>query len=179
MSIMNLEQVRTAVITSMQLFLDEKASGLRVGELSENDYRLLSRGYGELEWDWGIQEFSNSPNCFSFCFKIQGVDVPDGIAMGVYYTETQTLEMHMMESFVNNDRGHLLSGRMTYFTLVASFLFLKAVEGSMLYFVDPVSAELEAHYRSYGLSEASSVNGRLVQEISVENLESSIASIDD
>ncbi|MCG9721858.1 hypothetical protein [Shewanella sp. Isolate7] len=167
---MNIEQVKKAVISTFQLFLDENLQGLMVGEINDNDYRMLGRGYGELEWDWGIEKFSNHPELFDFCFKIQGSDIPDGVAMGTYNLATKTLEMHMMESFVDTDREHPLRGRMTYLTLVASYLFLATIEGDTLHFVDPVDRKLEEHYKSYGLSEPQLIDGQKVQVISQADL---------
>jgi len=172
---MNFEQVKTATINSIQLFLDEKNLDLMVGELNDDDYKILCRGYGELEWPWAISSIGNDDHSVSFCFKITGGHIPEGIAMGLYDFESETLSIHMIESFVRGKADHPLSGRMIYFTLVSAALFIAAFDGKFLNFVDPVNSDLEKLYISYGFSGPYISGAVMIQSISIDGLLESIA----
>lgn len=172
---MNFDQAKMAVITSIQFFLDDQELGLMVGELTDDDYRILCGGYGELEWPWAIGDMGNAENCVTFCFKITGGKIPEGIAMGLFDMGSGTLSIHMIESFVRANCTHALSGRMIYLTLVSSLLFLEAFDGNSLNFVDPLNVDLEGLYRSYGFSVPYSVGAEKIQTISIEDLRLSIA----
>ncbi|MGE4260015.1 hypothetical protein [Shewanella sp.] len=171
---MNFEQIKTATINSFQLFFDSNGIELRVGELSDSDYVLLCRGYSDLNWDWAFEKFGNRDECISVGIKLVTSEVLDGAMMGVYDLERQTLYMHLMESFVNTE-DHPLRGRMTYFTLVASFLFLSAFGGTTLMFVDPINEQLIAHYQRYGFSAPQMIDGETMQSIGFEALAAVIA----
>lgn len=171
---MNFEQIKTATINSFQLFFDSNGIALRVGELSDSDYLLLCRSYSELNWDWAFEKFGNREECISVGIKLVTSELLDGAMMGVYDLEGQTLYMHLMESFVNTE-DHPLRGRMTYFTLVASFLFLSAYGGTTLMFVDPINENLIRYYKSFGFSDPISIDGELVQSIDVDTLAHEIA----
>ncbi|MGI2108418.1 hypothetical protein ACRN9C_03310 [Shewanella frigidimarina] len=172
---MNFEQVKTATINSIQLFLDEQNFDLMVGELSDDDYKILCGGYGDLEWPWAIGSIGNDDHSVSFCFKITGGHIPEGIAMGLYDVESETLSIHMIESFVRDKPAHPLKGRMIYFTLVAAALFIRAFDGKLLNFVDPLNSDLEKLYISYGFSRSYSSRGMTIQTISIDGLLESIA----
>jgi hypothetical protein len=172
---MHFDQVKIAAINSIQFFFDDQNLDLMVGELSDDDYRILCGGFGNLEWPWAIGSIGNAENCVTFCFKITGGHIPDGIAMGLFDIESETLSIHMVESFVRENVTHPLSGRMIYFTLVSSALFLAAFDGKFLNFVDPLNEDLEKYYKSYGFSEPYRHAGVSVQTISIENLLERIA----
>lgn len=171
---MNFDQAKMAVINSIQFFLDDQELGLMVGEITDDDYKMLSRGFGDLEWPWALNSIGNEENCISFCFKITGGHIPDGIAMGLYELEEGRLSIHMMESFVREDLNHPLQGRMIYFTLVSAYLFLTAFEGNSLDFVDALNQDLEKKYQSYGFSAPYKVNNSMLQTISIDRLKASI-----
>ncbi|MFS1424715.1 hypothetical protein [Shewanella sp. 10N.286.48.B5] len=171
---MNFTQVKVAAINSIQWFFDDQKLDLMVGEVSDDDYKILCGGYGDLEWPWALSDIGNAENSISFCFKITGGKIPDGIAMGLFDTENETLSIYMIESFVRQNNTHPLSGRMVYFTLVSSLLFLEAFDGKTLHFVDPLNQDLEGYYKSFGFSEPYSYDGENIQSISIDDLRKSI-----
>lgn len=176
---MDFNQVKIAAINSIQYFFDDQKLGLMVGEVTDDDYKILCGGFGELEWPWAFESIGNESNTISFCFKITGSKVPDGLVMGLYNSDTEALSIYMIESFVRvADAAHPLKGRMIYFTLISSLLFLEAFDGKILHFVDPLNKDLEGYYKSYGFSEPYVISGENVQSISLENLRLSIANYD-
>lgn len=174
---MDYNQVKTAAINSIQWFFDDQQLGLMVGEITDDDYRILCGGYGDLEWPCALGSFGNEDNCISFCFKITGGKIPDGIAMGLYDVEIGRMSIHMIESFVRNKAGHPLQGRMIYFTLVSAYLFLVAFEGKTLDFVDALNQELVNEYQRYGFSAPYQVNQYMVQTITIDGLKASITEL--
>lgn len=172
---MDYNQVKTAAINSIQWFFDDQKLGLMVGEITDDDYRILCGGFGDLEWPWALDSFGNEDHCISFCFKITGGHVPDGIAMGLYDVENGKLSIHMIENFVRHKVEHPLQGRMIYFTLVSAYLFLEAFEGKTLDFVDALNQELENEYQKYGFSAPYQVKQCMVQTITIDGLKASIA----
>lgn len=55
---------------ALNLFLDEANLPIAVDERSDDDYRLLSSGYVELCWEYGLDKYSNSPEKFEKAGRI-------------------------------------------------------------------------------------------------------------
>ncbi|EGZ3275698.1 hypothetical protein CWH66_004503, partial [Escherichia coli O111:NM] len=126
---------------------------LAVGPLSDDDYKILCGGYGELEWDYALSTYGNSREKYEFCIKlvqqgrVQGI--PSGAAICVYGVEENIFRIHMIERFSREDESHPLKGRMVLLTLMSAFIFCKAVECKVVHIVEPVP-ELVQYYESFG-----------------------------
>ncbi|MBE0148295.1 hypothetical protein [Serratia sp. PL7] len=149
---LSLDEISQAVRNNLQLIIDSQQLKLAVGPISEQDYRILSGGFGELEWDVGLCSYGNNPNRFEFCIKLvkNAVEaVPSGAALCVYGIDDHIFRIHMIESFVRDEDEHPLKGRMVMLTLMAAYLFCMAVDAEGVQICEPVK-ELLGYYASFG-----------------------------
>ncbi|EPC5390101.1 hypothetical protein ACRZ2F_002131 [Serratia liquefaciens] len=151
---LSLDEIGQSVRNNLQLIIDSQQLKLAVGPISDQDYRILAGGFGELEWDVGLCDYGNDPNHFEFCIKLvkDVVEaVPSGVGLCVYGINDKIFRIHMIESFVRDDNGHPLKGRMVLLTLMAAYLFCMAVEAEGVEIVEPVR-ELVDYYNSFGFT---------------------------
>lgn len=150
---LTLEEIGQSVRNNLQLIIDSSGLKLAVGPIKDEDYKILCGGYGELEWDIGLNQYGNDPDRFEFCVKLLTSvveSVPSGIALCVYGIKDKVFKVHMIERFFrHNDDDHPLKGRMVTLTLMAAFLFCKAVNAKAVHIVEPVK-ELVEYYATYG-----------------------------
>lgn len=149
---LSLEEIGQSVRNNLQLILDSYGLKLAVGPVTDQDYKILCGGFGELEWDFGFSQHGNHPDKFEFCVKLvnTGVeDIPSGVALSVYSIEERVFRIHMIESFVRNDAEHPLKGRMVLLALMSAYIFCMAVNATEVQVVEPV-AELVDYYASFG-----------------------------
>ncbi|NDJ59293.1 hypothetical protein GWD52_20350 [Enterobacteriaceae bacterium 4M9] len=155
---LTLDEIGQVVRNSIQLILDSAKVPLAVGPISSEDFTLLSRGYGELEWDYALTKHCNSDSCYDFCIKLveQGVvqAIPSGAALCTFDSNENIFKIHMIESFVYDDAGHPLKGKMTAITLMSAFIFSKAVGCTRIQIIEPVR-ELKSYYAGFGFIEIS------------------------
>lgn len=109
---LTLEEIGQSVRNNIQLVIDNYGLPLAVGPISDEDYRILSGGFGELEWDYALLEFGNDPDRYEFCIKLvsQGViqGAPAGAAICVYGIEENVFRIHIIERF-SSGRGRASS----------------------------------------------------------------------
>jgi len=129
---MNANQIKSAVRNAIQAVTDDMDLELGVGPINESDWAYLSGGYGLLNWEVGLTKYGND----------------DAAILGVFRPETDTLEMHLVESFIRNPQ-HPLKGRVFEMMVIASYLFIAAVDGTNVRLVD-VGPELTTYYRTFG-----------------------------
>ena len=150
---LTLDEIGQSVRNNIQLIIDHVGLPLAVGPLSDDDYKILCGGYGELEWDYALSTYGNSREKYEFCIKlvqqgrVQGI--PSGAAICVYGVEENIFRIHMIERFSREDESHPLKGRMVLLTLRSAFIFCKAVECKVVHIVEPVP-ELVQYYESFG-----------------------------
>lgn len=158
---MNFAQIRALVSGTMQLYVDSVGMEIEVGEISDDDYKLLTSGYAELNWDYGISKHGNADNRVEMTFKFRKANskLPDAAFLGIYDLSTESLEVQLLESFTRGDKSNPITGRATILTLIASYFFLAAVEGLSLSFVDVDGEELIAFYERFGFSREESIAG--------------------
>ena len=145
-------QVCDSVINSLQMAVEDLGGGLRVGPISDDDYRVLSSGYSELDWCWGFDNIGHSDEKFELCIKIQQNNTPDGAMLGSYNLETKAFEIHLIESFVRQNSSHPLYGRMFKISLIASYLLISAVNGDKVHIIEPTNQGLIEFYKTHGFS---------------------------
>lgn len=51
---LSLEEIGQSVRNNIQLILDNIQLPLAVGPISDDDYRILCGGFGQLEWDYAL-----------------------------------------------------------------------------------------------------------------------------
>ncbi|EOC1340511.1 hypothetical protein [Cronobacter sakazakii] len=152
---LTLEEIGQSVRNNIQLVIDSVDLPLAVGPISDNDYRILTGGFGELQWDWALTEFGNDPDRYEFCIKlvshgvIQGV--PAGAAICVYSDDEKIFRIHIIERFCREEEEHPLKGRMVLITLMSAYLFSMAVECDLVEIIEPVP-ELVEFYSSFGFT---------------------------
>ena len=168
---LTIDEIGISVRNNIQLILDHFELPLAVGPISDDDYKVLSRGYGELEWDYALADYGNSSERYEFCIKLVNNSVvegvPSGAALCIFAVENRVFNIHMIESFVRNDETHPLKGRMVLITLMSAYLFCMAVECQRIQIVDPVP-ELIEYYSGFGFS---SVSGSSLMEAKVSDIE--------
>lgn len=154
------EQTRNAV----QLLVDRFDLGLTVGILNDSDYRLLSSGmFGDLNWDWGVSQFTGRENTFELCLKI-AVEIdsyPAGVALCAYRVDIGLFEIYMIENFVKDDQGHPLYKRMALFTFIAAYIFTDAVQGNEVAILEPAK-DLVDYYTTFGFATDPTCSYRMV-----------------
>lgn len=151
---LSLDEIGQSVRNNLQLIIDSQRLKLAVGPISDQDYRILTGGFGELEWDVGLCDYGNDPNHFEFCVKLvkDAVEaVPSGVSLSVYGITDRVFRIHMIERFNRDDKEHPLKGRMVLLTLMAAYLFCMAVEADSVQIAEPVR-ELIEYYTSFGFA---------------------------
>ncbi|MBD1228311.1 hypothetical protein [Xenorhabdus griffiniae] len=167
----NLEHIGIVVRNNIQAIVDVLGLNLAVGDISDEDYFLLSQGYGELCWDDSLSRVGNRSDKFEFCIKlvecgnVQGA--PAGLALCVYSVDEKTFEIHMIENFRREDKNHPLYGKMFQLTLMAAYLFCKSTEGEYVRVIEPVK-EVIPYYESYGFN---MLGCGYIMEVNVANIE--------
>lgn len=160
---LTLEEIGQSVRNNIQLIIDSYGLPLAVGPISDDDYKILAGGFGELEWDCGLSMYGNDPDRYEFCIKIVNHDVVasvlSGAALCIYDPLQSSFMIHMIENFERKDQTHPLRGRMTLITLMSAFIFSMAVEGKIVSIVEPVPELLE-YYSSFGFLTAE--NGKIM-----------------
>lgn len=150
---LTIEEIGQSVRNNIQLVLDNFGLPLAVGPISDDDYKVLSGGFGELEWDYVLATHGNSSERYEFCIKLvnQGAmeNVPSGAAMCAFGVAEHVFSIHMIESFVKDDPEHPLKGRMVLITLMSAYLFCMAVECPTVRIIEPVPS-LHEFYGSFG-----------------------------
>ncbi|MFS6803162.1 hypothetical protein [Edwardsiella tarda] len=167
---LNLEEIGQSVRNNLQLIIESQGLPLAVGPLTDEDFRILSGGFGELEWDYALTKYGNDPNKFEFCIKLvkQVTEtVPSGVALCVYGIDDRVFRIHMIERFCRDDESHPLKGRMVALAIMAAFIFCKAVDAIDVFIMEPV-AELVDYYHSFGFVEHESCS--YVLRASVDDL---------
>lgn len=173
---MKLEQIRSVVINSLQMVMDEMEFGLRVGPITDDDFKILTSGYSDLEWAWGLEKYGNSDNRFDFCVKIQQDCVPDGALLGSYDSGSKVLELHFIENFARSNSNHPLHGRMFHIALLSSYIFICAVDGVAVHLVDPLNDSLVQYYGDSGFTDVTNSGDPGVRRLGItrENLRESL-----
>jgi len=134
---MNADQIKSAVLSAMQVVTDEMGLGLAVGPVNELDWAYLSGGFGHLNWEAGLTEYGNMEWSFDVALKLQSdTRLLNAAILGVFKPETDTLEMHFVESFIRREEQHQLKGRVFEMMIIASFLYVAAVGGSTVRLMD-------------------------------------------
>lgn len=126
---LTLDEIGQSVRNNIQLVIDHVGLPLAVGPISDEDYKILCGGYGELEWDYMLGAYGNSDDKYEFCIKLvqQGVvqGIPSGAAICVYGVEDKIFRIHIVERFSREDESHPLKGRMVLLTLMSAFVFVR------------------------------------------------------
>lgn len=147
---MNADQIKSAVLNAIQTVTDEMGMGLGVGPLNEQDWNYLSGGYGLLNWEMGLTRYGNEQWSFDVALKLAPTMATlDAAILGVYRQETDTLEMHLVESFVRSNVQHSLKGRVFAMMIIASYLYIAAADGAYVRLMD-VEPELMDYYSMFG-----------------------------
>jgi hypothetical protein len=164
---LTLQEVGEQTRNALQLVIDRMGLSLAVGPLKEADYRLLASGmYGDLNWEWGIGQYTGKDNSIDLCFKIlsESDGYPAGIALCAYRTDTQTFEVYMIENFVRHDEGHPLYRSMALFTFMAAKIFTDAVHGCYVVVLEP-DEDLRSHYGKFGFKDDPACTYRMICSI--------------
>lgn len=66
---LSLEEIGQSVRNNIQLILDNIQLPLAVGPISDDDYKILCGGFGQLEWDYALATHGNDPSKFELCIK--------------------------------------------------------------------------------------------------------------
>lgn len=149
---MNLEQIAVSTLNGVQMLIEQVGLPLAVGPIHDADFQAMMTNYAELNWDFAFNKFGNDPNKFEFCVKlVEGVNpLPAGAAMCVYNLQVNSFDIYFVESFVRGNAAHPLNGRMLLITLMASYLFCRAVDCDVINVIEPVNTEVMALYRDFG-----------------------------
>ncbi|MFQ2671493.1 MULTISPECIES: hypothetical protein [Aeromonas] len=147
---MKADQIKSAVLNAIQTVTDEMGMGLGVGPLNQQDWNYLSGGYGLLNWEMGLTKYGNEEWSFDVALKLApNMSTLDAAILGVYRLETDTLEMHLVESFVRTSVQHSLKGHVFAMMIIASYLYIAAADGTYVRLMD-VEPELMDYYRIFG-----------------------------
>ncbi|WP_024560185.1 hypothetical protein ACP26E_05285 [Franconibacter pulveris 601] len=150
---LTLEEIGQSVRNNIQLVIDNYGLPLAVGPISDDDYRILSGGFGELEWGYALTQFGNDPDRYEFCIKLvsQGVmqGVPAGAAICIYGVDDNIFRIHIIERFTREDEEHPLKGKMLSITIMSAYLFCMAVKCPIAHIMDP-DPDLVDYYASFG-----------------------------
>ena len=152
---MNFEQIVSSSISDFQMLMDSLSSSLAVGPISDQDFIVLSRGYGQINWDYVISK--HDPNdSFDFGFKLKGIGCHSGVLLGAFLSsfipKDETLEIYGIEHF---DNDSVLKGKMFLYSLFACLIFMKKLDGKYIKLVDVEEGNnaLRGYYRQFGFVE--------------------------
>ncbi|CAI1752106.1 Uncharacterised protein [Serratia fonticola] len=171
---LTLQEVGEQTRNALQLLIDRMELGLAVGPLKDADYKLLASGmYGDLNWEWGIGQYTGKENSIDLCFKIlsESEGYPAGISLCAYRTDTQSFEVYMIENFVRDDEGHPLYKRMALFTFMAAYIFTDAVHGANVVVSEP-DQELRGYYGKFGFKDDPTCAYRMI--CTIEELQAAL-----
>ena len=94
---MNLEQIARASISDFQMLMDVLSPSLAVGPIRDQDFRILSSGWGDINWDCIINKY-DPDDSFDFCVKLKDVDCCSnklrGAFLSLFIHSSETLEIH-------------------------------------------------------------------------------------
>lgn len=173
---MKIQQIKSAAINALQHWADEMQLNIGVGPIGEDDWIILSRGYGELNWETGLTKLANSNETFDIVFKsLPKLSAIDAAILGRYDQPSEVLELHFIESFVRGVAKHPLRGRVFMLSILSAYLFVSAAGGKEVHLVDPFE-ETVGYYEQFGFQMRSGTGCR-VMTISFENLEKMILDI--
>ena len=166
---MNFDQVVSSSISDFQVLMDSLSPSLAVGPISDQDFIVLSRGYGRINWDYVISK--HSPNdSFDFGFKLKDINCHSGVLLGAFLSsfilKNETLEIYGIEHFGNYS---VLEGKMFLYSLFACLIFMKKLDGKYIKLVDVEEDNhaLRNYYHQFGFVE----DGRQDLIISLDALE--------
>ncbi|MGR6981264.1 hypothetical protein ACUHGC_07650 [Testudinibacter sp. P27/CKL/0425] len=159
---MKFEHLVSATISDFQLLLEHLELPIAVGCISDDDFKILGRGYGRLDWDYVITYHYNPNSAFDFCFKLKengqknSFAPPVGAFLSSYSPNNKTLEIYGIERFGDNQN---LNGRMLLLSMFAVSILMSKVDGEIIKLIDVEdSIELRQHYKSFGFIEDGSKN---------------------
>lgn len=150
---LNLEQIASLTLSNLQMLLDNLRIPLAVGPIKDEDFRLLTSGYAELDWDYGFSAFGNRDDKFEFCLKLLSgplQHIPSGAAMCTYDQDSGVISVRFVESFVRGEKDNPLYGKMFIITLWAVYLFGNSVDCKEVHIPDAINKKVMAHYQKYG-----------------------------
>ncbi|WP_062748327.1 hypothetical protein [Erwinia persicina] len=153
---LSLNEVAQLTYTTFQYYMDQRGINLAVGPLTDADANLLSRAYGDLNWDWYITSVSNRDDCFGLSLKLMTSrehklieSSPAGVSLSTYSISSKTFDIHAVESFVRDSEDHPLRRRMVLYTLYAAVIFMSQAGGEVIRIIEPVEEKI-AYYESFG-----------------------------
>lgn len=155
---MNFEQIVNSSISDFQMLMDSLSSSLAVGSIKEQDFIVLSKGYGRINWDYVINKNYDPDGSFDFCFKLKDIDCRSSVLLGAFISsfipERETLEIYGIENF----GGDVLKGKMLLYSLFACLIFMKKLDGKYIRLVDVEESNyaLRDYYRQFGFTEEGS-----------------------
>jgi hypothetical protein len=165
---MNADQIKSAVLNAIQVVTDELDLQLAVGPLNESDWAYLSGGFGHLNWDVGLTTYGNDEWSFSVALKLASdTRLLTAAILGIYRPETDTLEMHYVESFIRAKDSNPLKGRVFQMMVIASYLYVAAVGGGTVRLVD-VEQGLTDYYRQFGFERDGDDMYQTVEDLAVQ-----------
>ncbi len=162
---MVLEEIRNDVISFLQELVLEANLPLEICRIQDDILAPLS---AELNWDWALAHL-NEEHHFDLAIGIKLNDDVDGMAVGLYCTEREILELQAIESFVRLNEDHPLKGRMILLTIIAATYFVLQVEGYGVNVLDPDS-DLISYYEKFNLIQSEDPDGKVFMSGTVEVL---------
>ena len=173
---MKIKQIKLAAINALQHWADETQLEIGVGPIGEDDWIILSRGYGELNWESGLTMLANSNETFDIVFKsLPKLSAIDAAILGRYNLQAEVLELHYIESFVRGMTNHSLKGRVFMLSILSAYLFVSAAGGKAVHLVDPFE-DTVGYYERFGFQMVEGA-GLRVMTISLVDLEKQIEEI--
>ena len=159
---MKFEHLVSATMCDFQMLLEHLKMPIAVGCISDDDFTILGRGYGRLNWDYVITRYYNPDSAFDFCFKLKengyanNSTPPIGAFLSSYNPNNKILEIYGIESFGNNPD---LNGRMLLLSMFAVSILMSKVDGKSIKLIDVENnVELREHYKRFGFLEDGSEN---------------------
>ncbi|EQC00956.1 hypothetical protein LGZ99_09835 [Photorhabdus temperata] len=153
---LSLKHVAQLTYNILQLYMNQRGIDLVVGPISDNDANMLTRAYGDINWEYYITEVGNRDNCFSLCIKFvksrepfQVESVPAGAALSTYDLNDKSFNIYVLENFVKDTENHPLRRKMLLYTLYTALIFMNMVDGEIVRIHEPVEDKI-AYYCSFG-----------------------------
>lgn len=153
---MKFEQIVSSTICDLQVLIEGIDVPLAVGPISDENFTILSKGYGLINWDYIITERYSAYESFDFCFKLKKVSVNSNILLGAfissYKMNDEILEIYGIENFSNEEP---MKGKMFLYSLFVFFIFMKKIDGKYIRLVDvDVNNDtLRNYYKRFGFIE--------------------------
>ena len=166
---MKFSQIKHTTVSALQGIIDAVELPVAVGKISDDDYAVLSRGYGVLNWDVAITSLSSYESCIDIVFKLLPAQhMVDAAVLGVYSADDETIELHYIESFVRRVNEHPLRKRVMLLTIIFSYLLLMALDGKKVALIDPFNETIQ-YYELFGFEIVEDARG-LRMEATAERL---------